>query len=474
MTDGVSVAPVVTDGSRAAVPGEHGVSLGAAFRVWLRVALLSFGGPAGQIAVMHRIIVEEKRWIGENRFLHALNYCMLLPGPEAQQLATYIGWLMHRTLGGIIAGVLFVLPGVISIMALSWIYALYGKVGVVSALFFGLKAAVLAVVLQAVVRIGSKALKNQVMLALAAAAFVAIFFFGVPFPIIVLTAGVIGYLGGRAGLPQFQVGGGHGPAKGKVVADSEALLGEELPEHARPTVARALWVAAVCLALWLVPVAVVLVILGSDNVFSQIATFFSTMAVVTFGGAYAVLAYVAQQAVEGYGWLQPGEMLDGLGMAETTPGPLIMVLQFVGFMGAYRDPGGLSPLMAGTLGGLLATWVTFVPCFLFIFLGAPFIEVLRGNQALHGALSAITAAVVGVVLNLAIWFAVHTIFRETWAVRGLGFSFDAPVLASVDVWALLLSAAAVIAMFRFKVGMIPTLAATSAVGVALYLTGAIS
>jgi chromate transporter len=419
MTDGVSVAPAVTDGSRAAVPGEHGVSLGAAFRVWLRVALLSFGGPAGQIAVMHRIIVEEKRWIGENRFLHALNYCMLLPGPEAQQLATYIGWLMHRTLGGIIAGVLFVLPGVISIMALSWIYALYGKVGVVSALFFGLKAAVLAVVLQAVVRIGSKALKNRVMLALAAAAFVAIFFFGVPFPIIVLTAGVIGYLGGRAGLPQFQVGGGHGPAKGKVVADSEALLGEELPEHARPTVSRALRVAAVCLALWLVPVAVVLGTFGSDNVFSQIATFFSTMAVVTFGGAYAVLAYVAQQAVEGYGWLQPGEMLDGLGMAETTPGPLIMVLQFVGFMGAYRDPGGLSPLMAGTLGGLLATWVTFVPCFLFIFLGAPFIEVLRGNQALHGALSAITAAVVGVVLNLAIWFAVHTIFRETWAVRAL-------------------------------------------------------
>ncbi len=471
----------MTDTSTIAKPRKgheaspHGVTLGEAFWVWARVAMLSFGGPAGQIAVMHRIIVEEKRWIGENRFLHALNYCMLLPGPEAQQLATYIGWLMHRTLGGVIAGVLFVLPGVVSIMALSIVYALFGKVGVVSALFFGLKAAVLAVVLQAVVRIGGKALKNRIMISLAAAAFVAIFFFGVPFPVIVLTAGITGFFGGRAGMPAFQVGGGHGAAKeGKQVADADALLGEELPEHARPTVARALRVSAICLALWLVPVAILLATLGSGNVFSQIATFFSTMAIVTFGGAYAVLAYVAQQAVENYGWLQPGEMLDGLGMAETTPGPLIMVLQFVGFMGAFRDPGTLSPLTAGALGGLLATWVTFVPCFLFIFLGAPFIETLRGNQALHGALSAITAAVVGVVLNLAIWFAIHTVFRETWPVRGLGLSFDAPVLASVDPWALLLSAAAVIAMFRFKVGMIPTLAACSAAGTALYVTGMIS
>jgi chromate transporter len=471
MTDATTIARTTGRG----VGASHGVTLGEAFRVWARVAMLSFGGPAGQIAVMHRIIVEEKRWIGENRFLHALNYCMLLPGPEAQQLATYIGWLMHRTLGGLVAGVLFVVPGVISIMALSIIYALYGKVGIVSALFFGLKAAVLAVVLQAVVRIGSKSLKNRIMIGLAAAAFVAIFFFGVPFPIIVLTAGVIGFVGGRAGVPAFQVGGGHGSEKGgKQVADADALLGEELPEHARPTVARALWVSAICLALWLVPVAALLVTLGPENVFSRIATFFSTMAVVTFGGAYAVLAYVAQQAVENYGWLQPGEMLDGLGMAETTPGPLIMVLQFVGFMGAFRDAGTLSPLTAGVLGGLLATWVTFVPCFLFIFLGAPFIEALRGNQALHGALSAITAAVVGVVLNLAIWFAIHTVFRETWPVRSFGLSFDAPVLASIDLWALLLSAAAMIATFRFKAGMIPTLAACSAAGIVLYLAGAIS
>ncbi len=464
---------VTAEADRRATPS-HGVSFREAFWVWMRVAALSFGGPAGQIAVMHRIIVEEKRWIGENRFLHALNYCMLLPGPEAQQLATYIGWLMHRTAGGVMAGVLFVIPGVVSIMALSIIYALFGKVGAVSALFFGLKAAVLAVVLQAVVRVGSKALKNRVMIAIAAAAFVGIFFFGVPFPVIVLTAALIGFVGGRAGMPAFQVGGGHGPAKGRQVADADTLLGEDLPEHARPTVARALRVSAICLALWVVPVALLLVTLGSDNVFSQIATFFSTMAVVTFGGAYAVLAYVAQQAVENYGWLAPGEMLDGLGMAETTPGPLIMVLQFVGFMGAFRDPGSLSPLVAGALGGLLATWVTFVPCFLFIFLGAPFIEALRGNKALHGALSAITAAVVGVVLNLAIWFAVHTIFRETWPVRRFGFSFDAPVPASVDIWALLLSVAAMVAMFRFKVGMIPTLAACSAVGVVLYLLGLIT
>jgi chromate transporter len=454
------------------VEPQHGVSLTQAFWVWLRVAGLSFGGPAGQIAVMHRILVEEKRWVSEGRFLHALNYCMLLPGPEAQQLATYIGWLMHRTPGGIMAGGLFILPGIVSIMGLSWIYALYGKVGIVSALFFGLKAAVLAIVLQAVVRIGSKALKNNIMVGLAAAAFVGIFFLDVPFPLIIFAAGLIGYLGGRAGRPEFQVGGGHGPA-GKSGSDADSLLGEDLPDHVRPSVAQSLRVSAVWLALWLTPVVALLVLLGSGNVFSQIAVFFSKMAMVTFGGAYAVLAYVAQAAVETYGWLQPGEMLDGLGMAETTPGPLIMVLQFVGFMAAFREPGSLSPLMAGTLGGLLATWVTFTPCFLWIFLGAPFIERLRGNRALSGALSAITAAVVGVVLNLAIWFAIHTIFADVRPVRWGPFGFDAPVLSSVNVWALVLSAAAVVAMFRFKIGMVKTLAATSAAGIVLYLAGAI-
>ena len=296
-------------------------SLAEAFRVWLRVAALSFGGPAGQIAVMHRIVVEEKRWISESRFLHALNYCMLLPGPEAQQLATYIGWLMHRTLGGIMAGVLFVIPGIIAIMALSYIYAGYGNVPAIVALFFGLKAAVLAIVLEAVFRIGKRALKNNVMLALAAAAFVGIFFFNVPFPIIILGAALIGFVGAWSGATAFQVAGGHGNGKqGTAVVDS--LLGDELPEHARPTIARSLKVSAVWLVLWLVPVILLVVTLGSGNVFSEIAVFFSKMAMVTFGGAYAVLAYVAQQAVESYGWLKPGEMLDGLGMAETTPGPL--------------------------------------------------------------------------------------------------------------------------------------------------------
>jgi chromate transporter len=457
-----------TSGKTDAQAG-HGVSLGEAFRVWLRVAALSFGGPAGQIAVMHRILVEEKRWISEGRFLHALNYCMLLPGPEAQQLATYVGWLMHRTPGGIMAGGLFILPGIIAIMALSWIYALYGQVGFVSALFFGLKAAVLAIVLEAVVRIGKRALKNRILIGLAAAAFVAIFFLDAPFPLIILAAGLTGFFGGRAGLPQFQIGG-HGNSG----QDDDNLLGEELSDHAQPNAGRSLRVAVLWLALWLTPVLALVLILGQGDVFSQIAVFFSKMAMVTFGGAYAVLAYVAQQAVETYGWLRPGEMLDGLGMAETTPGPLIMVLQFVGFMAAFRDPGSLSPLVAGTLGGLLATWVTFAPCFLWIFLGAPYIEVLRGNQALSGALSAITAAVVGVILNLAIWFGIHTIFGEVRPFAWGPLSFDAPVWGSVNPWALLLSAAAIVAMFKFKIGMLPTLAATSAAGIILYMAGAIA
>jgi chromate transporter len=451
----------------------HGVSLREAFLTWLRVAGLSFGGPAGQIAVMHRILVEEKRWVSEQRFLHALNYCMLLPGPEAQQLATYIGWLMHRTLGGIMAGGLFVVPGIIAIMALSYIYAGWGSVPIIVALFFGLKAAVLAIVVEALVRIGKRALKNQVMIALAAIAFVGIFFFNVPFPIIVFGAGIIGFVAASMGVAAFKTDAGHGAGKDKA-AIVDDMLGEGIPEHARPTVARALAVSAIWLALWLVPVIALLAALGSANVFSQIAVFFSKMAVVTFGGAYAVLAYVAQQAVENYGWLRPGEMLDGLGMAETTPGPLIMVLQFVGFMAAFREPGSLAPMVAGTFGGLLATWVTFTPCFLWIFLGAPFIEKLRGNTALNAALSAITAAVVGVILNLAIWFAIHTVFHETVPVRLFPLSFDAPRLASVDGFALALSVAAAVAIFRFKVGMIPTLAACCVAGIALYLVGATS
>jgi chromate transporter len=448
----------------------HGISFGEAFRVWLKIALLSFGGPAGQIAVMHRILVEEKNWISESRFLHALNYCMLLPGPEAQQLATYIGWLLHRTAGGIMAGGLFILPGVISIMALSFIYAAYGNVSFIEALFFGLKAAVLAVVIQAVVRVGKRALRNRIMIALAAAAFVAIFFFNVPFPVIIIAAGVIGYIGAKAGRPEFAAVE-HGGGKNAAAVDS--ILGKQLPDHVRPSVPRALKVSAVWLLLWLVPVFALLIAFGQANVFSQIAVFFSKMAMVTFGGAYAVLAYVAQQAVEHYHWVSPREMLDGLGMAETTPGPLIMVLQFVGFMAAFRDPGTLPPMLAGTLGGLLATWVTFTPCFLWIFLGAPFIETMRGNKGLAGALSTITAAVVGVILNLSIWFALHTVFRQTVPVRSFALSFDMPVWSSIDVAALALAIAAATAIFRFNVGMLTVLAGSCVAGVALRLIGAI-
>src|SRR6478609_6357713 len=446
----------------------HGISFGEAFRVWLRIAVLSFGGPAGQIAVMHRILVEEKNWISESRFLHALNYCMLLPGPEAQQLATYIGWLLHRTAGGIMAGGLFILPGIIAIMGLSYIYAAFGKVVFIEALFFGLKAAVLAIVIQAVVRVGKRALRNRIMIALAAIAFIAIFFLAVPFPVIIIGAGVIGYVGAKIGRPEFAAVP-HAGGKDAAVVDS--MLGDELPAHVRPSVARALKVSAIWLLLWLVPVAALLIAFGQANVFSQIALFFSKMAMVTFGGAYAVLAYVAQQAVEHYHWLQPREMLDGLGMAETTPGPLIMVLQFVGFMAAYRDPGTLSPMLAATLGGLLATWVTFIPCFLWIFLGAPYIETLRGNKALAGALTAITAAVVGVILNLSIWFALHTLFRETTPVRSLGLSFDMPVFSSIDIPAFVLAAAAATAIFRLNIGMLWVLAGSCAAGVALRVVG---
>lgn len=444
-------------------------TLTEATRIWARIGLLSFGGPAGQIALMHRILVEEQRWLGEKRFLHALNYCMLLPGPEAMQLAVYIGWLMHRTLGGIIAGLLFVLPGVVAIMALSWIYALYGNVRSVEALFFGLKAAVLAIVVQAVIRIGSRALKNGAMVAIAAASFVAIFGFAVPFPLIILTAGLIGFFGARAGLPAFRGDGGHGKVGKVQVDDADTLLGAESPEHTQVNRAWAFRISAVFLVLWLAPVALLFGVLGPANVFAQIAGFFSVMAVVTFGGAYAVLAYVAQEAVQNYGWLAPGEMLDGLGMAETTPGPLIMVTQFVGFMGAFRDATGLSPLMAGTLGGLLTTWVTFTPCFLWIFLGAPFIERLRDNKVLTAALTAITAAVVGVILNLAVWFGLHVVFDEVRTITSLGLDLDVPVWSTVNLAAAAL--AALVVVFRFKLGPVTVLAGCALAGMALAFMG---
>jgi chromate transporter len=438
------------------------VTLREALRVWMLVGLQSFGGPAGQIAVMHRILVDERRWVSEARFLHALNYCMLLPGPEAMQLATYIGWLMHRTLGGLMAGILFVLPGFISILALSLLYAGFRDMTLVEGLFFGLKPAVLAVVVQAVIKIGGRALKNRIMYIIAAAAFIGIFFFNVPFPLIILAAAITGFIGHRFKPGMFLVirlkdANGAG--------DDDSLLGEHLGEHTRPSLARSLRTAAIWLTLWFAPLIVLLGALGPESVYVKQAGFFSIAAVVTFGGAYAVLAFVAQQAVEVYGWLMPGEMLDGLGMAETTPGPLIQMVQFVGFMGAYRDPAELNPFIAGTLASVVVTWVTFVPCFLWIFLGGPYIESLRRNERLSAALSAITAAVVGVILNLALWFAIHTLFREVEDFERWGMRVPVPDVASIDLAATAIGIIAALLLFRLKRGMITTLLLCAALGV---------
>jgi len=439
-----------------------------AVKVWARIGCLSFGGPAGQIALMHKELVEDRRWIGEQRFLHALNYCMLLPGPEAQQLAVYIGWLMHRTIGGLVAGLLFIVPGALVMLGLSLLYVLYRHVPLVDAVFFGVKAAVLAVVVEASLRIGRRALKNRAMIVIAVAAFIGIYLFKIPFPIIILAAGVVGWLGHRYAPTRF-VGGGHGAKAGapefKGVVDLMFERGEL--DHAKPSGAKALGTCAIWLPVWLGPVLALWLLTGGSSVWTQVGGFFSTMAVVTFGGAYAVLAYVAQAAVETFGWLTPGEMVDGLGLAETTPGPLILVLQFVGFLAAYRAPGGLDPLIAGSIGAVLTLWVTFAPCFFWIFLGAPYVEALRGNKALSAALTAITAAVVGVVMNLALWFALHVVFRQVRAVEILGITPDLPVLSSWDWRAALLSAAAMVAMLRLRIGMIPTLAISALAGVSL-------
>ncbi len=443
-------------------PNTHRISFREALRVWSYIGLNSFGGPAGQIALMHRVLVEEKRWVGEQRFLHALNYCMLLPGPEAQQLAVYIGWLLHGYAGGLAAGLLFVVPGFFAMLGLSILYASYGSLGPVSAAFFGLKAAVLSVVVEAVLRIGKRALKNPAMKGVAAVSFIGIFLFSIPFPLIVATAGLVGLAGGRIWPPFFvsapTAGGGGGAV--------DQLLEAEVPPHTRPSLPRALWVAAVGLSLWLVPVFALYVSSSGQSVYSHIATFFSKTAVVTFGGAYAVLAYIAQAAVEQYGWMKPGEMLDGLGLAETTPGPLIMVVEFVGFLAAYRNPGALPPLWAGCLGAVLTTWVTFAPCFLWIFVGAPWVEWLRGNRVWSAALSTITAAVVGVVLNLSLWFSLHVIFTEIGSWKGpLGMALPVPVWESLDVGALLISVGAMVATLRFHVGILKVLGASAGAGI---------
>ncbi|WP_088347094.1 MULTISPECIES: chromate efflux transporter [Rhodomicrobium] len=444
-----------------------------ATKVWARIGLLSFGGPAGQIALMHKELVEERRWIGEQRFLHALNYCMLLPGPEAQQLAIYIGWLMHRTAGGLVAGILFVLPGALVMLALSILYALYHDLPLLAAVFLGVKAAVLAVVVEALLRIGRRALKNAAMVATAIAAFAGIYLLHLPFPLIILLAGLAGWIGSRRA-PGLFTTGGHGTNKPAPEAKGviDLMFERGALAHSDPSWRRAVRVLAVWLPIWLGPVLLVWLLTGSSSVWTQMGAFFSTMAVVTFGGAYAVLAYVAQAAVEGFGWLAPGEMVDGLGLAETTPGPLILVLQFVGFLAGYRAPWGLDPLLAGCLGALLTVWVTFAPCFLWIFLGAPYVEALRSNKAISAALAAITAAVVGVIMNLTLWFALHVLFREMRGLDLFGITLDLPVFASLDWRTALLAAGAMIAMLRFKTGMLPTLAVCAIVGIAIAQLGA--
>lgn len=444
----------------------HGVSFQEAFWVWLRVAALSFGGPAGQITVMHRILVEEKRWVSENRFLHALNYCMLLPGPEAQQLATYIGWLLHKTAGGLLAGTLFVLPGFISILVLSILYASFQQTLLIQALFFGLKPAVMALVVEAVIRIGKRALKNEVMVGLAVLAFIAIFFFDVPFPLIILAAALIGYGGGRLWPEKFYIIKDLQP---QAEVDSKVVIADTAIAHTQPSLRRAIIVIGIGLVAWFGPLLALVSFFGPQSVFVTLGTFFSQAAMVTFGGAYAVLVYVGQQAVEHFGWVTPREMLDGLGMAETTPGPLIMVLQFVGFMAAYRNPGPLSPLAAGILGSIVTTWATFAPCFLWIFLGAPYIEYLRGNKALSTALSGITAAVVGVIMNLAVWFSLHTLFRQVSEIYVGPLHLQIPVWSTLDGAALLIAIGAFIATFRFHVSMVWTLAGCAAAGLVYFL-----
>ena len=430
-----------------------------AFRVWVKIGLLSFGGPAGQIALMHRILVEEKKWLSEPQFLHALNFCMLLPGPEAQQLATYSGWLLHGVRGGLAAGLLFILPGVAVMLALSVLYAAYAELAFVEALFFGIKAAVFAIVIEALIRISRRVMKTGALYAVAAAAFAAIFFLDIPFPVVVLGAALFGFAAVRVSpsifgeaLPAEE----EGPANGNGASAGRSFL-------------RTIVTLFVGLTVWLGPVAALLLAFGTSHVFTQEAVFFSKMAVVTFGGAYAVLAYVAQEAVQNFGWLNAGEMLDGLGLAETTPGPLIMVLQFVGFLGAYRGETGLDPMAAGIAGAAITTWVTFAPCFLWIFLGAPYVERLRNVKSLNAAFTAITAAVVGVILNLAVWFGLHVLFGEVAEMRFTGLRLFVPDVSTLDPWALGLSVAAVIAVLRFKAGMLPVLGIAAVLGLAIRL-----
>jgi chromate transporter len=439
------------------------VPLGQATRAWFRISLQTFGGPAGQIAVMQRELVDERRWIGERRFLHALSYCMLLPGPEAQQLAIYTGWLLNGWLGGLIAGVLFVIPGFVAILGLSWLYVAHGDTAVVTGLFLGLAPAVVAIVVQAVVRIAGRALHHRALVWLAVAAFLMLAVLGLPFPLVVLGAGAVGWAMGRW-RPEVMVR----PAVAGGDDEEAPLVPDDALHRARPSARRNLAILAAGLTLWVVPVAAAWALAsGSRTVFTDQGVFFGGMALVTFGGAYAVLAYVAQAAVDTFGWLSAGEMVRGLALAETTPGPLIMVVQFVAFLGAYRNPGDLDPWLAAVLGSMLTVWVTFVPCFLFIFLGAPYVERLRDSHALSAALTGVTAAVVGVIANLAVYFAVHTLFARTSTVSAGPINLDVPVWSSYVAESFVVTAVAMVLVFRLKWSVLRTLGVCALLGLVL-------
>lgn len=442
------------------------VPFGQALRTWCLISLQTFGGPAGQIAVMQRALVDQKRWIGQRRFLHALNYCMLLPGPEAQQLAIYIGWLLNGTRGGLAAGILFVLPGMLALLALSAIYVRYGDTTAVTAVFAGLAPAVLAVVAQAVWRVGRRALTHRALLGIAAAAFLALAAFAVPFPVVVAAAALTGWLLGRR-FPQT-VRAADPDTAGNA---ARPLIADDTLQHEPPSGRRTVRVLTIGLLLWTAPVVAALAFTGPHSVFTTQGLFFSGAALVTFGGAYAVLAYVAQRAVEVYGWLSAGDMVRGLALAETTPGPLIMVVQFVAFLGAYHQPGGLNPWLAGILASLLTVWVTFVPCFLFIFLGAPYVERLRRNHHLSDALTGITAAVVGVIANLAVYFAVHTLFAATRPVAWGPLRLDLPEPDSVRWVPVVIAAIAIVLVFRLRWPVLRTLGTCAGLGLAAGLAG---
>lgn len=437
-----------------AIGGAAHPSFGEALRVWFKIGILSFGGPAGQIATMHRILVDEKKWIDEARFLHALNFCMLLPGPEAQQLATYVGWLLHRVRGGLVAGLLFIVPGALVMLGLSFLYVLARGIPAVDGALYGIKAAVLVIVVEAVIRIGKRGLKTRLLIGLAAAAFIGIFFFELPFPLIVIAAGLIGYLAARTA-PQ-SLG----------LAPQTAMQAPPRPGRWR----QAATATVVGLTMWWAPVLLAVVALGPGHVLVGLGVFFSKLAVVSFGGAYALLAYMAQQVVETHGWLQPHEVIDGLGLAETTPGPLILVTQFVGFLAAHRAPVPFDPLVAATLGAAMATWAVFAPSFLWIFAGAPFIEDLRNNRRLSGALAAITAAVVGVILNLAVWFTLHVLFREVTERHTGPLRWFALDPAKIDPMAAGLTAIAVVLVFGLHRGLMTTVGIMALLGIAARYT----